>query len=686
MALPLAAFGALSGTGHFLSQTHAQDANFNKISRHELPQNVQQDYTRHVARKMDSSVLPSDKALNRPHVGHYSQLSGRYIPSEEFTHNNMTPHYGSKVKQDINLDRTNPLLENFTGTGSLGANKQEQKSLYDMAVGSGTAGMQNNNAFFQSRMNGSKMQTSVFPIEPIRVGPGLGEGYTAQPSGGLQQSKTLDYVRPKTLEELRAGSNVKQTMMARHNEGVDTRNLQRAVVPVPENRAPKVSQEQSADRMIPQGTTRREAQTGEIFMRDVERGLENYYVPPPMKATAKMAQCYDSEVTKFRDDAQEVDHTGVPTMAHMMNPDEDYGASNIELGVTSKEMLMSAGRPGNLVGLVKSLISPITDALKLKSTKKELYVNQTHTGNVGVAFPDKLTVKPPDVAKTTLKETQLHCTPNTNLKGATKTTVYDPSHKTKTTMKELGIHDTRIGNLNPREKCVYQYNAQEHARTTQRETLGKVSTTVNLKGHTKGRTRDGNAAKVSIRETTISAGRKGGAFANNGQGYQIANVNAKHTNKQFLENNKHLGIADGNSVGAYQIQEIEVPITGKDILVDNEHFGVASSANFKRERKDVENMSINESKESINLGIHGYMPTPQGVKEIPNSDGVVLTQNFARQIENDERPSVNKVTQIIPDIGNQGVLTHQKEFYTANDRLDVAMTQVLQNNPYHVKN
>ena len=47
------------------------------------------------------------------------------------------------------------------------------------------------------------------------VGPGLNKGYTADPSGGFQQSDKRDYLLPKTTNELRVKTNPKLSFNGR---------------------------------------------------------------------------------------------------------------------------------------------------------------------------------------------------------------------------------------------------------------------------------------------------------------------------------------------------------------------------------------------------------------------------------------------------------------------------------------
>ena len=56
---------------------------------------------------------------------------------------------------------------------------------------------------------------NVTPIEKVYVGPGLNQGYTADPMGGFQQAETRDYVMPKTTNETRVKTNPKVSYYGR---------------------------------------------------------------------------------------------------------------------------------------------------------------------------------------------------------------------------------------------------------------------------------------------------------------------------------------------------------------------------------------------------------------------------------------------------------------------------------------
>ena len=68
--------------------------------------------------------------------------------------------------------------------------------------------------------------------------------------------------------------------------------------------------------------------------------------------------------------------------------------------------------------------------------------------NMNMKVHSKSSVKDPnDVAKTTIKETNIHDSRTGNLGGPIKLTVYDPNDVAKTTIKETMIDNKHTGNV-----------------------------------------------------------------------------------------------------------------------------------------------------------------------------------------------------------------------------------------------
>jgi hypothetical protein len=144
-------------------------------------------------------------------------------PTEEFNdmmpvtqqakgHNNMVPFFGSRVTQNMQEGAHHSILDTFSGTGKEQFQKREIASLYDIAPGSSGAvfGNANESDFYQSRMVSSMSMKNVSPVERVRVGPGINDGYTNLPSGGYQQfNEGQEYLKPRTTDEIRTANKPK---------------------------------------------------------------------------------------------------------------------------------------------------------------------------------------------------------------------------------------------------------------------------------------------------------------------------------------------------------------------------------------------------------------------------------------------------------------------------------------------
>ena len=141
-----------------------------------------------------------------------SQLSGQTMSQGDFTHNNMVPFFGSRIRQNIDGGGGNQArLETFTGIPQNDIKHEEIKPMFQPERNmSHVFGTPNTNDVLMDRYTPSRMRTNEAPIEKINVGPGLNQGYESSPSGGFHQD-TRDYALPKTTNELRAKTNPKQT-------------------------------------------------------------------------------------------------------------------------------------------------------------------------------------------------------------------------------------------------------------------------------------------------------------------------------------------------------------------------------------------------------------------------------------------------------------------------------------------
>jgi hypothetical protein len=140
-------------------------------------------------------------------------LTGNYLNSSEFKHNNMKPFYGAKIKGQIyhnNMAET--FLDNMVGSGSQSIKKIEQPNLFKPEKNvQFTNGVPNQSDFFQSRQVPATRNNIVKPFESIHVGPGLNKGYGNEGSNGFNSGlEARDLWIDKNVDELRIKTNPKQ--------------------------------------------------------------------------------------------------------------------------------------------------------------------------------------------------------------------------------------------------------------------------------------------------------------------------------------------------------------------------------------------------------------------------------------------------------------------------------------------
>jgi hypothetical protein len=158
-----------------------------------------------------------EASFNKDTNNFISTLSGEKITKEDFTHSNMTPFFGSKVRQNTDIDRTEGIVSRHTGVSDLDKPKDEISPMfqsYKENVHGDRYDYEN-----RARYKPSKYHQGVPIQEPVNVGPGLNKGFTAAPSGGFQQSDSREYALKRGVDDLRVKTNPKIIYEGRHTDG-----------------------------------------------------------------------------------------------------------------------------------------------------------------------------------------------------------------------------------------------------------------------------------------------------------------------------------------------------------------------------------------------------------------------------------------------------------------------------------
>lgn len=144
-----------------------------------------------------------------------SELTGNRMSSSDFKHNNMTPFFGGRVKQNVDSQANTSRLDAYTGSGLNQIKKREVETMFDTARApyGNPYGLEASTDFVQSRINDPRSRAGERPFEPVRVGPAVNEGFGNTGKGGFQQFETNAYMMSamRKTDDLRTADNPKLT-------------------------------------------------------------------------------------------------------------------------------------------------------------------------------------------------------------------------------------------------------------------------------------------------------------------------------------------------------------------------------------------------------------------------------------------------------------------------------------------
>jgi hypothetical protein len=617
------------------------------------------------------SMDPSSKVVNnmyresreKPDVVK-SMLSGVEIPRDEFKHNNQVPYFGSKVRQNTSPNAHSQVMERFTGgfDEEIWKNKREAEPLFKPSVDVGYVnGAPQQLDTLLDRYEPGRIRNNERPFEPLNVGPGLDAGYNADGVGGFQQFDR-DFILPRTVDELRVATKPKETYGGRTLPGAGI--AQRGKTgEMNKNRADTFFVNTPDRYFTTVGAETRETARAEYEVKDTNRTetSTNSYVGSANAASK--ANKLDPQVRdSMRQQLNEFGFRNADLDNYGKGENYDFGKETFDLPPNERDATTERTYQGNVVRLVKERTAPLEDIFK--NTRKEYTVQHPRQyGQLQPTFPDKITVKDPnDVARTTIKETN--------------------------------IHDTRLsGNFRANVKSVV-YDPEDIARRTTRETAEEVDTALNVAGERKGKVYDPDMkTRTTAKETLIDEKRNGNIERLEGRvgAYDYIDVEAPTTQKEFLSNKDYIGgggATAGLQDGGYQVANTIAPDTQKQFLSDKDHYGSAGSVEYKSpmSQQDAKNARINVLKEGTLLGRE---PTQESVKVAYGGEDINVK---IRKIEDDY---INKraATSNNPDNIRNAVLSATAFTFTKErtvsefdhaDRLDANMISALDTNPFSI--
>lgn len=673
--LTLASIGYIFSKGATVSQSgrmhtnHNESPSMNSIYESSYLDRVRAAEARAASATFNQSLKPNsnvvgatyreDVAARKASQVVKSNLAGIEIPTAEFTHNNQTPFFGSKVRQNTDPFANAPVMERFTGDfdNAVWKKKKEIEPLFKP----NTEVNYVNGAPVRSdrsteRYEVGHIRNNERPFEQINVGPGLDSGYNATPTGGFQQFER-DFIMPKNVDSLRVLTNQKETFEGRVVEGagIGQRGQQSKV---DKNRADTYFENSSDRYFTTTGASVAQTQRPEYEVKDTNRvdtSMEYvgdaYGASKAQKMDPLVRDTTRQQLNEFGFRNADLDKMG-------KGDNYDFGKDTFDLPPNERDVTGLRTYDGNIGTSTKAMTAPLEDIFK--DTRKEYTVQHPRQfGSLNPQFPDKITVKDPnDVARTTIKETNIHDTSTGRLRGPNKSVVYDPDEIAKRTIRETNSDVDVALNVSGAEYRGQAYDPDAKAKTTHKETL------IDEK-------RNGSIQSLERRNA----------------GYEVNDVTAPTTQKEFTSDNDYFGSATYTNADGYKVASTFLPTTQKQHISDNDHYGGAGSVQYKRpmSKEDIENARLNELREGT---LEGRVPTAQGAKVAASGEAVNVK---IRRIDSD---NVNqRATYNMDKVKNAMLPTEAFRFTKERnlsdldhvERLDINTIAPLKSNPYAMR-
>jgi hypothetical protein len=341
-------------------------------------------------------------------------LTGKYVDSSNFKHNNMIPFYGAKIKgqlYDANIAET--ILDNMVGSGSQTIKKIEQPPLFKPQENMQWAnGAPNMSDFYQSRVNPGMKISNVKPFDSEYVGPGLNKGYTSEGSGGYNSGmEARNEWLPKNVDELRVATNPKLEYSLANHEGPSYSSVKNVGIEGKiEKYRPDTFYIQTQDRWLT--TTGQEK--GQMLqpVQEVHDTMRNATtrsytgVAAPSEKNASYVESAHEETKRKQLNATDAPHCSASGRG--THEDTDNRQNNYTTYVNNRTLqrqpdTMRSGF-GRVIGAV---IAPIMDIMK-PTRKAEYSSNVRVYGDAGSKVAYNYVNNPNDTTPTTIKETTLY--------------------------------------------------------------------------------------------------------------------------------------------------------------------------------------------------------------------------------------------------------------------------------------
>ena len=408
-----------SQLSNYLPNTNVPPQNYPIMNNKELVDNIQEYPNPNVAtdKYFNQNVYEEKQRAGVPISNNIQQiysLTGDYLSSKEFMHNNMVPFTSSKpFGQVYNNNNAETILDNYVGNGSQTIKKIEQAPLFKPEENVQWAyGMPDMSDFFQSRQNPVNRNNKVKPFESVMVGPGLDKGYTAAGSHGFNAGmEARDKWLPKTVDELRITTNPKQEYSLADLQGPAQSVIKNVGI---EGRVEKYRPDtffiNTQDRWL---TTTGAEKAGRMVAEEIQKTSNRnetttfqHGTPNAILKTASYVPKKYEEPKKHQLEGFDVGHSNASGAGPHNDKDQQLNshtnyANNRAINLQPQTFGSGFSRA------IGAAIAPVMDILK-PSRKEEYSCNMRIFGNLGGEVPGNYVVNQGDIPTTTIKETTLY--------------------------------------------------------------------------------------------------------------------------------------------------------------------------------------------------------------------------------------------------------------------------------------
>ena len=406
---------------NYLPNTNVPPQNYPIMNNKELVDTVQEYPNPNAAtdKYFNQNVYEQKQRAGVPVSNNIQQvysLTGDYMASKEFKHNNMVPFNGGKPKGQIyNNNNAETILDNYVGNGSQTIKKIEQAPLFKPQENvQWTYGMPDMSDFYQSRQNPVNRNNMVKPFETIRVGPGLDKGYSADGSHGFNAGmEARDKWLPKTVDELRVATNPKQEYDLNGLQGPAQSQIKNlGIEGKVEKYRPDTFFINSQDRWL---TTTGAEKAGRVVAEEIQKtsnrndtttfqhGTPNSILKTASYVPTKHEQTKRTQLEGFDVGPSAASRTG-PLQNESYN-NQHNSHTNYTNNRANNQQAQTFGT--GFTSAIGAVIAPMMDILK-PSRKEEYTCNMRVYGNIIGEVPGNYVSTPGDMPNTTIKEMTLY--------------------------------------------------------------------------------------------------------------------------------------------------------------------------------------------------------------------------------------------------------------------------------------